>query len=312
MEEGKMLYAWLDGEMVPWGKACLHVNTQCVLGGLNAYEVTQAHWNKHNRELFLFRLDEHLNRISRTIKIMRINTPFSLGEFKEASLELMNKNNHKEDALIRLVVYIGEGPFFAIEPEEIKTGAFIISFPAKRTIPPTQAGLHCGTTSWNRATDDTVPPRVKVGANYQNLRLAFIQAKINGYDAPILLNRDGRVAESHLRNIFLVNGEEVITPSITSGILEGITRMSLLEVIPNEMGLKVKEREINKTELYTADEVFLCGSAKDEIVRVLSVDGYQVGSGSPGRVTKELTKVFEEITFGKNQKYLEWLTPVYG
>ncbi|GAG06187.1 unnamed protein product, partial [marine sediment metagenome] len=161
-----------------------------------------------------------------------------------------------------------------------------------------------------RIDDNSIPPRIKCGANYQNSRLATMQAEADGYDQPIILNGDGKVSEGPGACFFMVRRGVVVTPPVTAGILESITRMSLLKLFREELKIPVEEREIDRTELYVADEAFFCGSGA-EIVPIVSIDKLPVGDGKPGPVAKEILNLYFNIVRGNNPKYMEWCTPIY-
>ena len=165
-------------------------------------------------------------------------------------------------------------------------------------------------SSWRRISDDTVPPRVKSGANYQNSRLAAVEATVNGYDDVVLLTREGKVAEGAGATLMLVRDGALISPPVTDGMLEGITRRVLMDLYQRESGRATIERPVDRTELYIADEVFLCGSG-EEVTPVVSVDRVPVGDGKVGKTTRELQRVFFDAARGNDESYLTHLTPVY-
>src|SRR5262245_281944 len=179
-------YAWLDGDIVAWESAVLHVDTQCVLGGLNAYEMIGGFWSKKEKELYLFRAREHCDRLRHSAKMMRLPVNYDDDELLAAALELIARNEFREDIGLRIVAYLGQGRLLGYEPAEISTGVFMV---AKPTPPVDLAeGVHVSTGIWGRLPDIVAPPRLKSGANYQNVRLAQVQARIDGYDDVILLN----------------------------------------------------------------------------------------------------------------------------
>ena len=309
MREEKSDFIWLDGKFVPWDEAKIHVHTQCVLGGLNVYEGLQAHWSPEQNELFVFRLDAHLERLSRSLKMIRMTLPYSLAQLKEAMLELLIRNRFRRNVAIRLVCYFGEGVFFGYLPEEIETGAFMYAAARTGTLSP-EKGIHCCVSTWHRLSDFTAPPRIKSGSNYHNARMAQVQARVDGYDEPILLNEHGKVAEAPTRNIALVRDGVLIIPDITSGILEGITRASVIELAREELKLRVEERPVDRTELYVAEEVFFTQS-NAEVLPVISVDRLPVGNGLPGPITRSMFQTISDVAKGRNPRYRHWLTPVY-
>ncbi len=309
MREEKAEFIWLDGTIVPWADAKLHVHTQCVLGGLNVYEGIKAYWNPEQEELYVFRFDTHLKRLARSLKMVRMALPYSLGQLEQATLDLLARNRFRQDVSIRLVCYFGEGELFGYLPDEIETGAFIYST-SRSGVPAVNRGIHCCVSSWHRLSDATAPPRIKAGANYQNVRLAQVQARVDGYDEPILLNESGKVAEAPVRNVAIVRDGVLATPDVSSGILEGVTRATMLELASDQLGIRVEERTIDRTELYVADEVFLTSSSL-EALPVLSIDRLTVGDGRPGPVALAVSQALSDAGSGRNPAYLHWLTPVY-
>jgi len=298
-------FAWMNGRVVEWDNARLHVDTQCVLGGLNAYEVVGAFWSETNENLYMFRLDEHLRRLRFSAKVMRLQIPASDEEISGAARMLAALNEFREDVGIRIVAYFGAGPVFSYLPDVIPTGIFMIAKPVGRT--PRRPGVHICTAGWSRLPDTAAPPRVKAGANYQNVRLAQIQAQVDGYDDAVLLNPMGKVCELPLANIFLVRSGVLMTPDVSSGILEGITRQTVLEMA-RPLGISIVERQIDRSELYAAEEAFATTTLSG-IFPILSIDRYPVGGGAPGPVTTRLQRHLEAEL--RAQGNLAWLTPVY-
>jgi branched-chain amino acid aminotransferase len=301
-------FVWLNNQVVPWSEAKIHVNTLGVLGGLNVYEVIKAYWNEEKEELFLFRLDLHFARLARSMKMVRMNLPYSLEALRKASLEILGMNRFRRNATLRIGCYFGEGPLSAYLPDEIQNGVFILAQP-REGINPHQ-GIHCCVSSWRRISDATAPPRIKTGTNYHNVRLANVQARVDGYDQPILLNEKGEVAESPIHNVMLVRKGVLITPDLGSGILEGVTRATLMELAREDLNIPVEERRVNRTELYVADEIFLTSTAA-EVLPIFSVDRLPVGNGTPGPIEQALYRAISEAATGRNPRYHHWCTPVY-
>lgn len=308
MREEQADYIWLDGEIVPWGEAKLHVHTQCVLGGLNVYEGLKAYWNEEREELAVFRFDAHLRRLAFSMKMVRMTLPYTLDDLKRATVELLARNRFRRGVAIRIVCYFGEGVLFGYRPEEIETGAFIYGA-ARSGVSAFADGIHCCVSTWRRISDTTAPPRIKAGANYHNARLAQVQARVDGYDEPLLLNEQGKVAEAPHRNVALVRDGTLVLPDLSSGILEGVTRSTLFELTRDELKLPVVERAVDRTELYTADEVFLT-SSNQEVVPVVSVDRLPVGDGRPGPVARAVYHAIVEAGLGRNPRYAHWRTVV--
>jgi len=226
---------------------------------------------------------------------------------KECFTKVIRANNYKEDIAVRQTIFLdGFGSWFAEGPINM----FISPIPKARIDPYLPNGIKCCVSSWERINDNSLSPRVKVGANYINSRVAQLEALHNNYNSAIFLNNQGKVSEGPGSCIFIVRNNKLITPLLTASVLESITRDTVIEIAKNELGLTVEERDIDRTELYIADEVFLCGSAI-EISSVVDIDGYVIGKGEKGKITKELHHMYLEIVSAKVNKYLKWLTAIY-
>jgi len=302
-------WIWFNGEYVPWPEAKVHVNTDTALRGGNVFEGLRAYANPEEKQMFVFRLEEHLDRLWKSMKVMRMTLPHSKADLAAACAGIVARNGFREDVQIRLTAYFGEGPLYAFEPSKIFTGAFVIALPRRSTMED-QKGIACCISSWRRISDNVMPPRVKAGANYQNSRYATVQAQVDGYDNAILLNERDKVSEGPGACLAIVRDGRPITPPVTANILESITRDTLAELFVSELKLGLVEREIDRTELYLADEAFYCGSAY-EVLPITSVDRYPIGDGSIGPVTQRIRTLYRDVVRGLVPKYKHWLTPVY-
>jgi branched-chain amino acid aminotransferase len=303
-------FIWMNGQYVLWEDAKIHVTTEAVGFGSSVFEGLRAYWNDSDEQLYIFRLDDHMRRLAQSMKMMRMTPEHSVEEIGEVCSELLVKNGLREDVHLRPTVYFGVAKaFFAHRPGTVDVGAYVTASPRKSTL-GTAKGIHACVSSWTRISDRDMPPRIKAAANYQNGRLANAQAVEDGYDSPILLNEMGKVAEFPGACLFLVRDGTVITPPVTGSILESITRVSLIQLFEEQMSVPVVEREVDRTELYIADEVFMCGSAM-EVTPVFSVDKYQVGEGKVGPLTAQLQTEYDNAIRGKEPKYRDWLLPVY-
>ncbi len=301
---------WLDGVIVEPEHANISIFTETAMRGANVYEGIRAYWSEKSGNMFVWHLDAHIHRLHQSMKIMRMTPPYGAADFAKGVVEWIRANDFREDIHFRLVVYFGKGAGFrSFRPDEITTGCWIAGGPRKHD-DEVRDGIHACVSSWRRISDDTMPPRVKAGANYQNSRLAAVEAQINGYDDALLLTTQGKVAEAAGATLMLVRDNELITPSASDGILEGITRKALMRMFKRNSGREVIERTVDRTELYIADEIFLCGSG-EEITPVVSVDRVPVGDGKVGKMTRELQKTFFDAARGNNPEYASELTPVY-
>jgi branched-chain amino acid aminotransferase len=302
-------FIWMDGEYVAWPDAKIHVDTDTVLRGGNVFEGLRAYYNPDERQAFIFRLEEHLDRLWLSMKVLRMGLSYSKADLAAACTGLVAKNGFHEDLQIRVIAYFGKGPLYAFEAGKVETGAFIIASPRRSTMDD-QRGIACSVSAWRRLGDNVMPPRVKAGANYLQSRLVAAQAHVDGYDGAIILNDRDKVAEGPGACLMMVRDGRPITPPVTAGILESITRSTLIELFTTELKLPLTEREIDRTELYIADEAFFCGSAF-EVTPITSVDRFPLGDGKIGPVTQQIRKLYHDIVRGKMPKYKHWLTPVY-
>ena len=296
---------WMNGKLVPQAEAVLPVNTAAVFYATNVFEGLRAYWNAQDDELYAFRLHEHFVRFRESMKLMRFTIPYSDVDLYEAVREVLKGNEIREDVHMHMVAYVTGAGLDATSP----SGIYIN--PRRRPRVQEGAGLKACISSWVRTSDNAIPIRLKCGANYQNGRLATLQAKADGYDTPILLNQRGEIAEGTGATFFLVRRGRLVTPPVTSDILESITRTTLIEEIaPNVLGMDVEVREIDRTEAYVADEAFLCGSGY-EITPVVSIDRFALGQGTVGPITQRLTRAYLDIVRGVDKRYPEWRTPTY-
>jgi branched-chain amino acid aminotransferase len=295
---------WMNGKLVPQAEAVLPVNSAAVFYATNVFEGLRAYWNAADGELYAFRLAEHFARFRESMKMMRFTVPYSDADLYEAVREALRGNDVQEDVHMHLVAYVGGAGLDSTSP----TGMYIN--PRRRGRITDGAGLRCCVTSWQRTSDNAIPIRLKSGSNYQNGRLATLQAKADGYDAPIFLNQQGTVAEGSGATFFMVRRGQLITPPLTSDILESITRTTLLDTLAPALGIEVVERHIARTELYVADEAFFCGSGY-EITPILSVDRFNLGSGAVGPVTQRLLSTYMDVVRGVDKRFPEWRTPIY-
>jgi branched-chain amino acid aminotransferase len=240
---------------------------------------------------------------------MRMTVPYDDATLTAACIELIRRNNYRGSVHFRPVVYFGEGEAHGFRPDEIGTGVFILAF--HRPSPPSlTAGIRSCVSTWRRNPDVATPSRVKAAANYHNARLAQVEARLNGFGTPIMLNMAGKVAESPGSCFMMVRDGTVVTPPVTADILESITRETLLRLFRDELGVPVVERDIDRTELYICDEAFFCGSGQ-EVQPIVSIDHYEVGDGKVGPLTSAIQTLYFDIAKGRHAKYESWLTPVY-
>lgn len=301
----KIKLVTVNGNLMPLKDAKVSITAPGLSYAALVFEGIRAYWNKEHKQLYIFRLDEHLKRFINSMKLLKFIDYPNLSSIKADILQNIQANNYQEDIYIRLQGYIDEWGEMAVR-SPVSTS--IVSYPRPRAIAFTE-GKNFTISSWQRLDDNASPPRIKASANYLNSRLASIQAKESGYDGGIMLGANGKVSEGPGGCIFLIRNGNLITPTITSGILESITRDSIIE-IANTLTINVQTRDVDRTELYIADEIFYCGTGQ-EIMPILSVDKMLAGEGIPGKITKTLQSEFTEIVRGNNQIFKSWISPTY-
>jgi branched-chain amino acid aminotransferase len=303
-------YAWMDGEFINWTQARVHVSSLAFTQGASTFEGIRAYWNNEEEQLYILKLDEHLNRLFKSMRILRLTIPFSTQDLVKAVVDLVIKNKFREDVYLRVNSYFGVGDRQGFDPAQVYMGACITAVPSPQ-LSIIESGIHCCISSWERSSDRIQPPRIKAAANYFTVRLSTVQARVDGYDEALLLNHEGKVSEAPNACLFIVRNGVVVTPMITNNILESITRATLLNLFHDELGTETMEREIDRTELYLADEVFLCGTGR-EITPVISIDRLMVGDGRVGYLTRQIQRAYFDAVRGKNENYKCWLLPVYS
>lgn len=302
-------WAWKDGSFVPYEACTLHVRTQAVMVAASVFEGIKAYWNTSSRTLYLFRLEEHIQRLRESMKIMRMGgvVPPDLGQI---CAELLARNGFTDDVHMMPTAYVGMGQGNVALAKPASEGMFITGVSRARS-PMLDKGLRVCVSSWTRIADNSMPPRVKAAGNYQNGRLALNEAWANGYDNAVLLNNTGTVAEGPGSCLMMVRRGEVCTPPITAGILESITRDTLITLFREKLGKTVVERPIDRTELYSAEEIFMCGSGM-EVAPVVSVDQIAVGTGRKGPLTQAIQDAYFGVATGTDSSHPEWRTAVPG
>jgi branched-chain amino acid aminotransferase len=299
-------YIWMNGKLVPQAQAVLPVDSAAVFYATNVFEGLRAYWNDADEELYCFRLEEHFIRLRESMKMMRFTVPYSNDDLYEAVREVLRGNDIHEDIHMHMVAYVLGSGQDVTEP----TGLYINPRRRGRMTAPGK-GLRCCISSWTRTSDNAIPIRLKCGANYQNARLATLQAKADGYDSPIFLNQQGKVAEGTGASLFIVRKGKLVTPTITNDILESITRTTLIEdICPHFLGRDVVERDIDRTELYVADEAFFCGSGY-EITPITSIDRFPLGDGEVGPMTQQILEAYMNLVRGVDRRCAAWRTPTY-
>ena len=301
-------FYYMDGKYVPSDEAMIPVRTHAFLYGTSVFEGIRGYYNEQEDQVYAFRMKEHFQRLLNSCKIMHMDPKHTLEEYMQITKDLLKRNNSHEDCYIRPEVY----------KSALKIGPTLIDNTDSVLIFTIKLGNYFGEekmlkvciSNWNRLEDNTIPPRAKVSGAYANTALMITDAKLAGFDECISLSASGHVAEGSAMNFFIVEGDTLVTTQTTSNILVGVTRNTILEIAKEELGLKVCEREIDRTELYTADEAFFCGTGA-QIAPIGSIDNRIIGNGKTGEKTAAIANLYYDIVRGKVEKYKKWCTPVY-
>ena len=299
-------YIFLNDEIVPWEDAKVHVSTVAFKFGTAVFEGLRGYWNEQQQQMYLFQMQAHMQRLEFSQKFMRFEKTFAAAYVMEKTIELLRVNEFRTTVHAMATVFVdGFGGPTVSEPVGLAITA------APRGDPGLlEDGCTAQVSSWQRVADNAMPMRVKCNANYQNGRLAGLQAKADGYDTAILLNARGKVSEGPGMCFFMIRDGVVSTPHTSSDILESITRSTVLELL-QEAGIETRERDIDRSELAAAEEAFFCGTAW-EITPVVAIDRLDVGNGKVGSVVRELQDRFFSLAKGESTDHPEWRTPVYG
>jgi branched-chain amino acid aminotransferase len=293
--------------MVAWAQASIHVNAVGHASVAAVFEGIKAYLSEDGTRLLAFRLDEHLKRLYDSARIVRLDIPYDLGTLRDAVIGVIHANGYREDVYLRPWAF----PEGIIQEQMVPAGAtceVVVDSWTFRSGLGTDRGCRAAVSSWTRISEASMPPRVKAFSNYHNGRLAMIEARENGHDWPILLNDRGKVSEGPGACIAIVRDGVIATPSSTSGILESLTRETSITLL-GEMGDAVEERDVDRSELYLADEVFFMGTGW-EILPVTSVDGLKVGDGTAGPKTRALDAAYGATVRGTFGEHADWLTEI--
>ena len=299
---------WFKGQIMNVNEAMVNVLSPSTQFGLNVFEGIPCYWNDEQKQLYAFRLSDHYERLIRSAKLIQLDNKFTKEDFKKALTDTVKANEYDENLSVRQTLFVdGFGSWGSEGPVEM----FVAPIPRGRiTAEYNKKGLHCSIASWRRISDENLSPRIKCGANYMNSRVGQREALRNGFDTCIFLNEVGKIAEGPGSCFFMVKGDMLITPRLTDSVLESITRDTVIKLATEELGMKFQERTIDRTEVYMANEAFLCGSAM-EVTPIYTVDRYPIGTGDQGEWTKKIHLKYLECVQGKLEKYQDWVTPIY-
>ena len=300
--------AFFRGKVVPLSEAKVSVTTHALHYGTAVFEGIRANWNAEQGKMYVFRMREHYQRLLQGCRIMLLDIPYDADDLCSITVDLLQRCGYKEDLYVRPLAYKSEERVANLKLQELASDFTLIAMPFGNYI-ESEGAIRCCTSSWRRIDDTIIPPRVKISGHYVNSILAKTEATMAGFDEAIMLTQDGNVSEGSGENLFLVQDGVLHTPLVAHNNLAGITRDCAMQLAKRELGLEVVEREIRRSELYLADEVFLTGTAA-HITPVGELDSRPIGDGGVGPITRSLRDFYVDIIRGDNPKYIDWCLEV--
>jgi branched-chain amino acid aminotransferase len=300
--------AFFEGKFVPLSEAKISVQVHGFNYGTAIFEGIRGYYNPDKQEMYLFRLVDHYRRMLNNCKFIKIELPYTAQDLADLTCEMIRRNDFRRDIYVRPLAYKNACQIGTkLSPGSDYT---MFAVPMDDYIATNRALKVC-VSSWRRVEDNSIPPRGKICGSYVNSALAATEARDNGFDEAIVLNNDGHVAEGAAMNIFMIRDGKLVTSPITANILEGITRDTLVKIAKEQMGIESEARQIDRSELYIAEELFFCGTGA-QIAPIGSVDNRKIGDGQPGQITLALQKLYENVVRGHIERYMDWCTPVYN
>jgi branched-chain amino acid aminotransferase len=302
-------YAFFKGEIVPIEEAKISIMTHGFNYGTGCFEGIRAYWNEQEEQLYVFRMKEHYERMHRSARVLRIDLPYSEDELGKRTLELLRREGYREDVYIRPLAYKAS-EVIGVRLHDLEDAFAMFAVPFGRYI-ENEEGVHVCISSWRRVDDNATPARAKITGAYVNSALSKTDAVLGGYDEALVLCESGHISEGSAENFFMVRDGTLVTPPVTSNILEGITRETVMILAREEMGLETVERSIDRSEVYVCKEAFLCGTGV-QVAAITQIEHRPIGSGAIGPVVTRLRELYFEAVRGKCPKYQHWCTPVYA
>jgi branched-chain amino acid aminotransferase len=301
-------WVFFAGDYARYHDVKLGLMTHALHYGTAVFEGIRAYWNPKKEQLYLLQAAAHFERMHRSANVMRMKLPYTTEELVNFTLELLRRNQFKSDVYVRPLLYTSSEEI-GVRLHNLDRGFFIYATPFGNYV-EIEAGIRCMVSTWRRVPDQALPARAKIAGAYAQSALAKSEAVEAGYDEAIVLSVDGHVSEGSAENLFMLKDGAFVTPPVTDDILEGVTRQLLMRMIKDELNLDVQERSIDRTELYTCEELLLCGTGA-QISPVVEVDRRPVGNGKVGEFTQELQNIYFNAVRGETPKYKDWTIPVY-
>jgi branched-chain amino acid aminotransferase len=301
-------FVFFNGRVVPYSDVKFGVLTHAMNYGTAVFGGLRAYWNDEEKQLFVFRPQDHFRRFLQSAKLLCMDLPLSGDDLRNGLLNLIQTEGYKEDLYIRPLAFYSD-ELIGVKVHDLHAEVSIVVMPFG-AYNKNEDNMHVTVSSWRRIDDNAIPARGKIAGAYVNSAFIKTDAVRAGFDEAIVLNADGHISEGSAANFFMLRNGVIATPPITDNVLEGITRRTVIQLIQNELKMEVQERQIDRTELYLGDEMFFCGTGA-QISAITRVDHRPVGSGKMGEITARLRKMYFDIVRGRVAKYRDWCYPVY-
>jgi branched-chain amino acid aminotransferase len=300
--------AYFQGKIVPYSQAKVGVLTHALNYGTAAFGGLRGYWNEEQEQLYLFRPKDHFRRLLDSARLLCMEFEHTPESLTQVALDLLREESYQCDVYVRPLAYKAD-EVIGVRLHNLHDDLSIVALPFDRYV-ANDTNAHVTFSSWRRVDDNMIPARGKISGAYVNSAFIKTDAMRSGFDEALVLTQEGHVSEGSAENIFMLRNGALITPPVTENILEGITRRTVLALAHDELGLPVVERPIDRTEIYLCDEFFLTGTAA-QITAVTHVDHRSIGTGQMGPVATRLRRLFDDVVRGREQKYRDWIVPVY-
>lgn len=301
-------YAYFKGRIVPYSEAKVGILTHALNYGTAAFGGVRAYWNATKEQLYLFRPEDHYRRFLSSASLLRMEFEHTPASLTQITIQLLQTEGYRQDVYIRPLAYKADESI-GVRLHNLHDEISIVSLPFDRYV-SNDTSAHVTFSSWRRVDDNMIPARGKISGAYANSAFIKTDAALAGFDEALVLTQEGHVSEGSAENIFMVRDGVLVTPPVTENILEGITRRTVIELAEKELGLKVVERPIDRTEVYLCEEFILTGTAA-QITAATQVDYRKIGTGEMGPVAARLRSLFIDLVRGSLPAYRAWNTPVY-
>ena len=302
-------FAFFKRDYVPLSEAKVGIMTHALNYGTAVFEGIRGNWNEEDKQIYLFRSAEHFDRLRKSCRIMNLSLEYPTEELCEMAVKLVDMCGFTEDIYVRPMVY-QSSEVLGVRSHDVDNDFFMFVAPFGPYFGGDD-GIRCCISSWRRPMDTMIPPRAKVTGLYVNSALAKTEAMKNGFEEAIMLTQEGHVSEGSGENLFIVSDGKLVTPATSDSVLLGITRSTVIQIASEELGIETIEKQVDRSELYASDELFLTGTAA-HITPVVELDHRPIGDGKVGQITDKLRSLYVDIIKGKNEQYQHWCTPAYS